>query len=259
MIYVLKLALIAAVTVLAALLTMAIGMLDPHGKRAYRIGRFWTWFILKVTGVSVQVRGLDRIDPARGYIFIANHQSNIDIPVLVQSLPGFQLRWIAKKELLRVPFFGWALRASKHITIDRANRTEAARSLAEAEEKLRAGISIVVFPEGTRSRTGALLPFKRGGFVLAVQTGTPIVPVTINGTGALLPAGAWRVRPGPVEVVIGEPVSAKRRVGAIRSLMAEVRAEIEKNLRPPPDKEVSAVPRRHPMEPLAGSSVRKAR
>jgi 1-acyl-sn-glycerol-3-phosphate acyltransferase len=234
MFYALKLALIGIITVPAALLTLLIGPFDPHGKHVYRISRFWTWIILKLGGVSLSVLGLEQIRPRQAYVFMSNHQSNIDIPVLIQSLIGHQLRWIAKKELLWIPFFGWALWAAKHIPVDRRNARSALKSLRTARERLRAGVSVVVFPEGTRSKDGRLLKFKKGGVLLALQTGAPIVPVTINGTRKVLPAGAWRVQPGAVEVVIGEPlVFVGDHPDSLRELSSRVRAAVEEHLQAP--------------------------
>jgi 1-acyl-sn-glycerol-3-phosphate acyltransferase len=230
----LKLVLIAVLTIPAAIITLLIGFIDPHGKKVYGMGRLWTWMILKIGGISLRVDGLNHVDSGKPYIFMVNHQSNLDIPVLVQSLAGFQLRWIAKKELLRIPFFGWAMWASKHIIVDRTNRLSAVRSLQTAKKRLTAGISIVVFPEGTRSRSGKLLPFKKGGLLLATQTNTAVVPVTINGSGARLPVGAWRVNPGTIEVTIGEPIAVEGYgPGNLRLLSAEVRRAIEAHLRQP--------------------------
>lgn len=232
MLYALKLAVIALITIPAALLTIAIAPFDPYGKHVYAFTRFWTWIIVTLGGVTIRVDGLSRIDPNRHYIFVANHQSNIDIPVLVQSLKTFQLRWLAKKELLRVPFFGWAMRASKHITVDRDDHLNALTSLRVAKERIEAGVSIVIFPEGRRGSNESLLPFKKGGFLLAAKAGTPIVPVTINGSGRLLPVGAWRLRRGTVEVVVGDPVAADSyRPGQLGPLVHRVRSEIEKTLR----------------------------
>ncbi|HEU4342618.1 MAG TPA: lysophospholipid acyltransferase family protein [Candidatus Binatia bacterium] len=233
MLYALKLVVVGLITIPAALLTIFVGLFDPHGKHVYAITRFWTWTIVSLGGVALKVEGLSRLDPNRQYVFIVNHASNIDIPVLVQSLSAYQLRWLAKKELLRVPFFGWAMWAAKHITVDRGDHLTALNSLQRAKESIRAGISIVVFPEGTRSSGAMLLPFKKGGFLLAVQAATPIVPVTINGSGTLLPAGAWRLRRGTIEVVIGDPVTVEGyRPGNLRALSESVRSAIEKNLRP---------------------------
>jgi 1-acyl-sn-glycerol-3-phosphate acyltransferase len=230
----LKLALIATITVLAAILTTIRGSVDPNGKTVYRLGRIWSYTILKIGGISVRVEGLKGIDPSKQYIFMANHQSNLDIPVLIHTLNGFQLRWIAKKELLWVPFFGWAMWASKHIVVDRTDRLNAVKSLQRAKERLQAGLSIVIFPEGTRSRSGKLLPFKKGGFYLAAQTNTPIVPLTINGSGAVLPVGGWRFLPGTIEVRIGEPLTVRGYGrGDLRLLSSEVRRAIETHLREP--------------------------
>ncbi len=232
MLYAFKLVVITLITIPAALLTIIVGPFDPYGKHAYPFTKFWTWIIVTLGHINIKADGLSRLDPNRNYIFIANHQSNIDIPVLVQSLKRFQLRWLAKKELLRVPFFGWAMRASKHITVDRDDHLNALTSLRVARERIEAGISIVIFPEGRRSTSGSLLPFKKGGFLLAVKAGVSVVPVTINGSGKLLPVGAWRLRRGTVEVVVGEPLPVDAyRPGQLRPLIDRVRSEIEKNLR----------------------------
>jgi len=215
-----------------ATLTIIAGSIDPHGKVVYRINRFWTWAILGAGGVKLKVTGLEKLDSSRQYIFMVNHQSNVDIPILVQSLPRFQLRWIAKKELLWVPFFGWAMWATKHIFVDRANPMNAVKSLRRAKQRIAAGISVVVFPEGTRSRDGQVQRFKKGGFLLAVETNTEIVPITITGSRDLLPAGAWRLRSGTVEVIVDRPVSiAGYRPGNLRLLSNQVRETIAGHLR----------------------------
>jgi 1-acyl-sn-glycerol-3-phosphate acyltransferase len=229
--YGLKLLVIFLVTVPAALLIILLGPFDPYGKHVQRITSLWTNIILTVGGVALNVKGLSQIDPKRQYVFMANHQSNIDIPVLIQSLPAFRLRWIAKKELLWVPFFGWAMWAAKHITVDRSDRFDALGSLKKAKERMKDGVSLVVFPEGTRGSEGDLLPFKRGGFLLAVKTGTPIVPVTINGSGAILPKGDWRIRQGQIEVIVSPPVSVEHyQPGTLRALSAQIRELMENNL-----------------------------
>ncbi len=234
MLYILKLALVGIVTVPAALMTILLGLFDPHGKLVYFIGRFWAWLILTLGGVAIRVHGLDRLDRRQHYLFVVNHQSNVDIPVLVQSLPGFQLRWIAKKELLWVPLFGWAMWAGKHIAVNRADSAGAWGSLKKAAKRMANGISVVVFPEGTRSIDGRLLPFKRGGFLLAAKTGAPIVPVTISGSRQLLPRGAWRLRPGTVDVHLSEPIpSTDHRAGTMRALAHQVQQIIEKRLASP--------------------------
>lgn len=232
--YSLKLFLVVLITFPASLLVLALSLFDRKGKLAYAISRFWTWAILKIGGIRLKVQGLEHLDSNRQYIFMANHQSNIDIPVLVQSLSKFQLRWVAKKELLSVPFFGWALWASRHIVVDRSSRSGAMASLRKAREKIEGGISVVLFPEGTRSLDGQLLPFKRGGFILAIKTQTPIVPITINGSGAILPRGDWRIRGGEIEVIVSEPVPLdQHHMGNLRGLLSHVRAIMESHSRRP--------------------------
>jgi 1-acyl-sn-glycerol-3-phosphate acyltransferase len=229
--YVLKLVVIVMITVPAALLTILGGLFDRHGKHVYRISRLWSWTILHVCGISIQVSGSNHIDPKQRYIFMVNHQSNIDIPVLIQALFAFQLRWLAKKELLWVPLFGWAMWAGKHVTVNRSDRVHALRSLKKAGQRITSGISLVIFPEGTRSPDGRLLPFKRGGFWLAMRTQTPVIPLTIDGSCVILPKGDWRVRRGKVRITIGEPVMVENyRSSTLLALSNQVRGIMAKQL-----------------------------
>jgi 1-acyl-sn-glycerol-3-phosphate acyltransferase len=231
--YGLKLLFIGLVTLPVGIAIFSVALFDRHGKAAYTFSRFWTWAVIRIGGIRLKVKGLERLDSNRPYIFMANHQSNIDIPVLIQALPSFQLRWVAKKELLYVPFFGLALWASKHILVERASLSTTISSLRKAKEKIAAGISVVVFPEGTRSTHGRLLPFKRGGFVLALQSRIPIVPVTINGTQAVLPKGDWRIRGGDVEIIVSEAVPVEPyRLADLEQLMTRVRTRMEAHYTP---------------------------
>jgi 1-acyl-sn-glycerol-3-phosphate acyltransferase len=252
MLYLFQVTFFTLITVLLSVLTILFGLFETNGKRTYEVSRLWTWLILRVAGISLKVEGLENIDPKRQYIFIVNHQSNIDIPVLVQALRPFQLRWLAKRELLRVPFLGWAIWAAKHVIIDRADPQDALKSLARAKDRLAAGISLVIFPEGTRSRTGALQRFKKGGFLLAVQSHTPIVPITINGSGALLPAGSWRLGSGTIQVVVERPLAVEGfRPGNLRLLSNQVRDVIASHLNNP------ALPERKNSESIGPAIVRQ--
>lgn len=234
MLYGIKFLLIALITLPLGVAVLCVGPFDKTGRCAYAVSRLWGWSVLKIGGVRLNARGLDRLDPGRPYVFIANHQSLMDIPVMLQTFPRFQLRWVAKKELLYVPFFGWALWASKHIIVDRADYSKAAKSLRKAKEKIESGVSVVIFPEGTRSASGALLPFKKGGFLLAVKTKTPIVPVTINGSREVLLRKDWRIHGGEVEVVVGDPIPADSFYPAdLQGLVTRVRGIIEAALRRP--------------------------
>jgi len=241
MIYTLKLVVVVIFTPILSLAILLLAPLDDReGRLAYRLGRLWSYCVLKTSGVRLKVSGLERLDKNRPYIFIANHQSHIDIPILVQSLPGFQLRWIAKKTLAYVPFFGWALLASRHIVIDRADRAGAMSSLTKAKKKLAAGISVVIFPEGTRGVGGRVGRFKRGAFLLAIKTKTPIAPVTISGSWRILGKKEWRLKSGEVEVFVHEPIAVDRPGGKDTEETAErVRAMIASRCRPADETEES--------------------
>ncbi len=232
--YGIKLLLVFLLTIPLGLVILILSPFDREGRIAYKIARFWTWAILKIGGIRLKAKGLGSLDSSRPYVFISNHQNNIDIPVLFHSLRGFQLRWVAKKELIYVPVFGWAFWASKHILVDRSSRSKAMASIKKAREKVKGGISVVFFPEGTRSSNGRLLPFKRGGFLLALKTGIPIAPVTIKGSGTLLPKGDWRIRNGEIEVVVGEPIAIDQyHPRDLPVLLSRVRKIMESALRTP--------------------------
>lgn len=228
MIYLIKLFLVGLFTLPLSLLIVLAAPFGCMGKPTDAVARLWAWTILGIGGIRLRVRGLDRLDPGRHYIFIANHQSYLDIPVLVQSLPQFQLRWIAKKEVVYIPFLGWALWAGGHILVDRSDRASGMASFRKAKERIARGVSVVIFPEGTRSSGGQVRPFKRGGFLLAAQTKTPIVPVTINGSWAVLPREDWRLKSGEIEVVVDEPIPIEKYDGKeIDLLVKRVRDMIE--------------------------------
>ena len=202
---ILELAVVGLDTLIVALVVLAVALFDQRA--AYRICQLWVRLNLLVCGVRVRVRRLAPLDPTRPYVFVSNHRSQYDIPGLVAALPEFQLRWVAKKELLRVPVFGWALRRAGHVIVDRSDHTQAVASLRAARAQMLEGVSVMIFPEGTRgSIARGLLPFKKGGFMLALETGFPIVPMAVLGSGEILPRGAWRPAPGEIEVVVGAPI-----------------------------------------------------
>lgn len=202
---IIKLAIVALDTVIMAPVVVAVAMFDQRA--AYRVCQLWVWLNLLVCGVRVHAHRLAELDPRAAYVFMSNHLSQYDVLAVVAALEEFQLRWVAKKELLRVPFFGWALRRTGHIIIDRSDHDSAIASLRAAREQMAEGISVMIFPEGTRGTPGGpLLPLKKGGFMLALETGFPIVPLAIRGSGRLLPRGSWMPMRGDVEVVVGAPI-----------------------------------------------------
>jgi 1-acyl-sn-glycerol-3-phosphate acyltransferase len=160
--------------------------------------------------VRVRARQLVPLDAGGAYVFMSNHRSQLDPLAVIAALSDFQLRWVAKQELTHVPLFGWALRRTGHVIIDRSDRARAILQLRAARAQMERGVSIIIFPEGTRAvGEQTLLPFKKGGFMLAMETGFPIVPIAIRGSRELLPKGAWRVRGGAIEVVIGPPIAVQ--------------------------------------------------
>ncbi len=204
-------------TLVLAPLIVAVAAVDQN--RAYRLCRLWVRANLVAFGVRVRMRRLGPLDRSASYVFMSNHRSQLDVLAVVAALPEFQLRWVAKKELTRVPVFGWALRHTGHIIIDRSDHEQAVASLRAAREQMERGISVIIFPEGTRAPTdAALLPFKKGGFMLALETGFPIVPIGVRGSRLLLPKGAWRVSAGDIDVVVGTPIAT---AGADRDALIE--------------------------------------
>jgi len=182
--------------------------LSSTGNLAFTLSRAWAWVMLKVTGVRPEIRGREKIRPGQSYIIISNHQSHFDILALVIRL-GIQFRWIIKKELRAIPLFGFALYKSKNIFIDRTDRDKAVQSIRDGIRRLPPGVSVLFFAEGTRSPDGAIQPFKKGGFTTAVESGLPILPVTVNGSRKILPKGDLAFKRGPIEVVVGDPVDTQ--------------------------------------------------
>lgn len=158
-----------------------------------------------VSGVSVEMTGIEKLDHSRPYIFAANHQSQFDIFVL-QGYFDFDYRWLAKKELFKVPIFGYGMRCAGYVPVDRANGRKALKSLEEAAQRISNGTSVIIFPEGTRSPDGHLQPFKAGTMVLAIKSGVPVVPVAILGTHEILPKGKLLAKPGKVKIRVGDPI-----------------------------------------------------
>ena len=189
------------------------------------VQRWWSPVLLWAGGARLEVQGLENLDPERSYIFVSNHQSTIDIPTLFMALP-FDTRFVAKKQLKYVPMLGWYMWAAKFVFVDRANHREAVRSLDDAGAQIRGGISIIVFPEGTRSDDCRVHPFKKGPFALAMKARVPVVPVAIEGSGALMPKNSWQIRPGPIKVRVGKPIAPEHFEDNRELLIREVRDQI---------------------------------
>jgi 1-acyl-sn-glycerol-3-phosphate acyltransferase len=190
-----------------SVVTIAVSWIPPRGSWSFAVMRIWSSSLLAASLIRVEVRYDSALEPGRSYVFLANHQSLFDIPVLIASSPG-QVRMMAKRSLFLIPLFGWGLKAGGFIPVDRADRSTARQSFASAAAHLREGTSMLLFPEGTRSLTDTLLPFQRGGFLLALKSGLPIVPVGIRGTRPIQRKGSWVIRPGQVVISYGAPIDA---------------------------------------------------
>jgi 1-acyl-sn-glycerol-3-phosphate acyltransferase len=187
---------------LAALI--AIFVFHWPAARVHIFPRWWGRVLCRAAGVRVEINGLEHLNGPGPYIFAANHQSQFDIFAIQGHFP-YDFRWLAKKELFGVPLFGHAMHRAENIPVDRAHSRQAVKSLDEAAQRIADGTSVIIFPEGTRSEDGSLLPFKAGAMVLAIKARVPVVPVAITGSYDVMPKDCLLPRPGRIRIRIGEP------------------------------------------------------
>ena len=178
---------------------------DATGGFAHGCARFWSRTALAMARAKVTTRGTEQIPQAGPVIYMGNHQSNFDILALTNAIPR-RFSWLAKEELFRVPFFGGAMRRAGYIPLDRSDGRQALKSIEEAARRIREGVSVVIFPEGTRTHDGSLLPFKKGGFILATRAAVPVVPFTINGSREINPRNRFRLHGGAITVTFSRPL-----------------------------------------------------
>jgi len=220
---------VVVVIIIFGTVTIVVSFFDKKGNLPHIVARSWGQSILFASRIHVTVKGFSNIDPDKPYIFMPNHMSNGDIPVLLAYLK-VQFRWLAKAELFRVPLLGFAMKRAGYISIDRSNRKSAFESLARAAQTIRNGRSVLIFPEGTRSRDQSIKAFKKGGFVLAVESGVPIVPVVIHGTWRIMSKNGLMIRPGNVTLEILEPIETRDYSrGTKDELLERVRGVIVEN------------------------------
>lgn len=221
-------ALFLSMTAILASWVAIAGRIRRDAPQIERIIQFWAHRFLQLGPVAWTVEGRERIDTTRQYVFVANHLSNFDIPLLLRAIP-VPIRFLAKKELFRIPIFGPAMRSAGIVEIDRQGARTAHdainRAVAEVERR---GYSLIIFPEGTRSRTGELQRFKKGAFRMAVDAGLPVVPVVIRGTREVMPPGSKIIHPGRATVTILDPIETRelRIPEDVGTLMERVREEI---------------------------------
>jgi 1-acyl-sn-glycerol-3-phosphate acyltransferase len=213
---------------LAALVCFPWTFITGNVNFLYRVAMWGAWTGVRLAGVQVQTVGLDRLDPQRTYIFMSNHVSNLDPPILIPLIPR-RTSVMAKKELFNTPILGKAMRLGSLVPVDRGNREAGIEAVRVAAEVIRQGINMTIYVEGKRSFDGKLLPFKKGPFYLAMEAGVPVVPVTIAGTHCLMPKRRFAIKPGMVTIIFHDPIEPQD-FGDREALMEKVRTVIDRGL-----------------------------
>jgi len=196
------------ITVFMSFWSVVFSIFPDADNKIHTVANIWAKILLLMCNTKVTVIGKENLLHGKPQIFMANHQSDFDILISLAYIP-VQFRWIANKELFNIPIFGTAMKSAGYIEIDRNNREKAIQSIDEAALCIRRGKSIMTFPEGTRSRDGEIKAFKQGAFHLAIKSGVPIVPVSIIGSGRIMPKRSVRIKPGQIKLIIGEPIEVK--------------------------------------------------
>ncbi|MFB3886414.1 MAG: lysophospholipid acyltransferase family protein [Thermodesulfobacteriota bacterium] len=220
---------IVADTLVLGSLVMVVYLFDRSGRTGHSVARLWARVIVWASGVRVKTEGLEHVQDKGPYLFMSNHQGAYDIFALEGYLP-FHFKWLAKKELFFIPVLGWAMAAAGYISIDREGTRETVRAMNEAARKIQEGMSVVIFPEGSRSPDGSIQPFKKGGFTLAIKSRVPIIPVSITGSREVMPKEKRTVASGEIRIRIDAPIETRGYSLKDRKLLMEkVRQTISKN------------------------------
>ena len=222
--------LLALATVVLGLVSLIASLFDRSGNWQHNLARLWGRILLAVSFIRVRVRGLEKLDPRANYVFVSNHSSYMDIPALLARLP-YQFRFFAKKSLYRIPFLGWHLHRAGHLPVDRSNARNSLKSMsAGARIVAERGISVLLFPEGGRTKVG-LRDFKEGAAYIAIKAGVPVVPVAIAGMRELLPMESIHLRAGQAELRIGEAIpTAGLKLSDREELTLKMHGEIQRLL-----------------------------
>ena len=198
--------LIVLATIMCASCSLILSIFDSTGRKQAAMASFWARILLAVSGVRVKIEGLEKIPQDGSFVFVSNHLSYMDTPVVLANIP-VQFRFLAKRGLFQIPFLGWHLGRAGHIQVPRGDARAAVKTMTTAAQVVKdRGISLLVFPEGGRSHDGTLGPFKDGAAYIAIRAGVPLVPISLKGTREVLPFGSGHVRPGHVTVRVGDPI-----------------------------------------------------
>jgi 1-acyl-sn-glycerol-3-phosphate acyltransferase len=229
---------ITVYTIVLGIASISSSFFDRRGHFAHNCARAWSWLILATTGVDVTVQGLERIVPGKTYVFVANHQSIYDIPCLFWSIP-FQLRIIAKESLGKFPMLGPHLKRTGHMLVDRS-KPDRAGIFGWASRLTSNGLSLIVFPEGTRSRDGRMAKFKGGSIMLAMQAGLPIVPISVIGSRHVMKKGEVTTRPGHVTLIVHDPIETSAITEPSVEQVRQFADRVREVVRPPVEAEAAA-------------------
>jgi len=212
------------------LIIIIVSPFDRKGNIVHYIGKFWSLLNIFLSGTRLTIKGKEKINKNLTYIVMSNHQSLTDVWALIGKIP-LQLRWIIKSEIRGIPIFGYTLERMGHVYVDRKNSRAASISIETAASMIKKEASVIIFPEGTRSKDGHMLKFRMGGAIIAFKSGVPILPVTVNGSRFVLPKNTLALMPGKIEVVVGNAIDPRRYDENQQSeLMEKVRSSINKNL-----------------------------
>ncbi len=221
---------IMADTLFIGIAVILVAPFSKSGRLPFALCRVWSWLLFKFHRVKVQIDGREHLRPNTSYVFMSNHASHLDSPAVVLALPN-TLRFVAKQSLARIPVFGLATRMARMIYIDRENTRSALKRLNQSLTELRDGISAYFFAEGTRSSDGRLMPFKKGGVMLAIQAHLPVVPITIANSHRLLPKNRLYIKPGTIRIIISPPITTRDyNENNKEDLLETVRSVIHHNL-----------------------------
>lgn len=225
--HILRLTGIVLTAIVIAILTLIVSPFDFKGKMVFGLSKIFSKTILLSSGVKIDCRGKEGINKKEPYLFISNHMSYLDIPILMQALPS-NIRFVYKKSMTKIPVFGWAMYLGKYIPIDRKNVRSALKSLKDASGLIRKKISVVMFPEGTRSPDGIIHEFKKGMTIISEETKCRLVPVTVIGSYNILPKNTLRINPGKVKVIIDKPVEFTKDKSLLDNLRNTIVSNFEK-------------------------------
>ncbi len=218
-------------TLILGIPVILVALVSRTGRAPYRLGRIWSWLILRTNRVKLVIMGLDKIVRDRSYVFISNHMSQLD-PVAIATKIQNPIRFVAKKSLAKIPIFGLAARLAKMIFIDRKDSSRAIAEINRYLADIKNGISALFFAEGSRGTDGTMRPFKKGGIIFALKGKLPIVPITIINSDRLLPRGQFWIKSGVIRIIIGDPIDTSQfSEGSRDELLVKVQSVIRDNIR----------------------------